>query len=99
MRVCSPASRPEYSGDRFVPAIELVKHAPRRMEKGEGVLNEISSTPPKKTIAGYIEDRIRSPYVSTQTGASYVLNVRKVNEFVPKNLYLVVGDEELEIQA
>ena len=32
-------------------------------------------------------------------GLPYVMNVRKFNEYVPPNLYLVVGDEELEIQA
>jgi len=69
------------------------------MEHGEAALNDISSQPNKKTIAGYIEDRIRSPYVSTQTGASYVIRVRDRNDQVPANVYLVVGDEELEIQA
>jgi chromosome partitioning protein len=69
------------------------------MENGEKILDEIASTPPKKTIAGYIEDRVRSPYVSPQTGAGYLTIVSTVNQCVPSNLFLVVGDEELEIQA
>lgn len=69
------------------------------MEQGESALDRISSTPRKKTIAGYIEDRIRSPYVSTLSGASYLTQVCGTNDEVPGNLYLIVGDEELEIQA
>jgi chromosome partitioning protein len=69
------------------------------MESGEKVLDEISSAPRKKTVAGYIEDRVRSPYVSPQTGTSYLSRICEYNAFVPNNLYLVVGDEELEIQA
>jgi chromosome partitioning protein len=69
------------------------------MERGELALDTISSIPRKRTIAGYIEDRIRSPYVSTLSGASYLTRVRDTNDAVPGNLYLIVGDEELEIQA
>lgn len=69
------------------------------MESGERLLDEIAITTPKKTISGYIEDRIRSPYVSTKTGSSYLVRVRDYNSAVSGNVYLVVGDEELEIQA
>lgn len=37
--------------------------------------------------------------MSPNVGASYVTHVRPLNNFIPDNLYLVVGDEELEIQA
>ncbi|MFY0580682.1 ParA family protein [Cystobacter fuscus] len=67
--------------------------------EGERHLNDIALATPRRTIAGYVEERIRSPYLSPQVGASYVINVRKYNHTVPNNLYLVVGDEELEIQA
>lgn len=69
------------------------------MIQGEKRLDEIAATSPRRTIAGYIEDRIRSPYVSPRSGALYVTQVSSVNGFVPENLYLVVGDEELEIQS
>src|SRR6266542_4874641 len=69
------------------------------MEQGERHLDRISTTAPRRTIAGYIEDRIRSPYVSPQTGASYLTHISEINSAVPSNLYLVVGDEELEIQT
>lgn len=67
--------------------------------EGERHLNDIALANPRQTIAGYVEERIRSPYQSPRVGAGYVINVHKYNPWVPENLYLVVGDEELEIQA
>ena len=69
------------------------------MEEGERQLDAIALNTPKRTIAGYMEDRVRSPYVSPQTGSNYVTQVSTINSCVPSNLYLVVGDEELEIQS
>lgn len=69
------------------------------IERGDRALDELSSQAPLRTISGYIEDRNRSPYVSTQTGSSYPIQVSKTNPHAPENLYLVVGDEQLEIQA
>ncbi len=67
------------------------------MTSGDTVVGELSGTTPPKTIAGYIADRIVSPYVNTQSGANYIVNVNKYNNYAPNNLYLVCGDEELEI--
>lgn len=69
------------------------------MELGEHQLDAIAAANPKRTIAGYIEDRIRSPYVSPRTGAQYMTKVSAINQYVPENLFLVIGDEELEIQS
>jgi len=69
------------------------------MSEGEQVLTQIHELQPKKTISGYIEDRIRSPYMSPKSGSGYITNVSQYNNFVPDNVYLVVGDEQLEIQA
>ena len=69
------------------------------MVHGEAQLDIIASQTPRRTISGYIEDRVRSPYVPTRTGAQYLTQVSTVNPHVPPNLYLVVGDEELEIQS
>jgi len=67
--------------------------------KGEQRLVEISSVANPLTIAGYIDQRIRSPYMNPKIGAKYALQVHGYNSWVPDNLYLVVGDEQLEIQA
>lgn len=69
------------------------------IEAGEQRLEEFASATPPRSIAGYIEDRIRSPYVNPQSGAQYLTHVRNFNAAVPDNLYLVCGDEQLEVQA
>jgi len=69
------------------------------IEAGERVLDNLSSQTPTLTISGYIESRIRSPYVNPHTGASFLVRVADYNPEVPGNVYLVTGDEQLEIQA
>lgn len=67
--------------------------------EGEQHLTKIAGRASRKTIAGYIDERIRSPYVSPKVGSKYVTNVHKLNDQVSPNLFLVVGDESLEIQT
>jgi cellulose biosynthesis protein BcsQ len=69
------------------------------MIAGEANLNNIHAQPQRPTVAGYLETRIASPYASPQTGAAYVTSVRQYNPYAPANLYLVPGDERLEVQA
>jgi cellulose biosynthesis protein BcsQ len=69
------------------------------MEEGESRLNDIHGKQPRLTISGYIDDRIRSPYVPTKSGADYITQVSQYNTNVPENVYLVVGDEKLELQS
>ena len=69
------------------------------IDQGEERLTTIHTTLPKQTISGYIDDRILSPYVTPNTGSNYITNVSQYNSMIPSNLYLVVGDEQLEIQS
>jgi len=69
------------------------------IKSGEEALDLLSASTPRLTISGYIEDRISSPYVNPKTGARFVINVSQRNSFAPHNLFLVCGDEQLEIQA
>ncbi len=69
------------------------------MERGEQSLEAISNATPRRTIAGYIRERITSPYQDPYIGASYLHQVHQYNSSVPKNLHLVVGDYELELLA
>ncbi len=69
------------------------------MDSGERTINEMAVANPRLTISGYIEERIRSPYVNTHVGTRYATLVANYNPHVPQNLYLVVGDETLEVQA
>jgi chromosome partitioning protein len=67
--------------------------------EGEDRLVQIASRSRRRTIAGYIEQRIASPYLSPKIGTDYITNVHKFNSEIPTNLFLVVGDESLEMQA
>lgn len=67
--------------------------------KGEKELANIHSQSNKNTISGYISERLVSPYRPINSASKYATQVRAINEYVPENVYLVVGDEELEIQA
>jgi chromosome partitioning protein len=67
--------------------------------QGEENLEKIAGRAARKTIAGYIDERIRSPYLSPKVGAKYSTQVRRYNEEISPNLFLVVGDESLEIQT
>lgn len=69
------------------------------MFEGEKCLNKIHSNKPRNTISGYIDDRILSPYVSPNSGANYLTKVSDYNDNISDNLYLVVGDELLELQS
>lgn len=69
------------------------------IEAGEHALDSLSNLTPRKTISGYIEDRIVSPYVNPRTGSSYLVQASQRNSAIPANLFLVPGDEQLEIQG
>jgi chromosome partitioning protein len=56
--------------------------------KGEQNLVAAATTMPRQTIAGYIDERIRSPYVSPRAGSRFVMQVNPINRPVPKNVYL-----------
>lgn len=66
---------------------------------GENALSHIHQATPRCTISGYMEQRIFSPYMNPQVGARFATQVSALNADVPDNVYLVVGDEQLEIQA
>ncbi len=53
----------------------------------------------KKTIGEYINLRIESPHQKLGRETDFFINVYEFNKEIPKNLYLIVGDPQLEIQA
>ena len=91
--------------DRTVIVIDLCPQANASvmllggMDSGEDVLNQMATANPRLTISGYMEERIRSPYVNPNVGARYATQVRPINHHIPANVHLVVGDEALEVQA
>jgi chromosome partitioning protein len=66
--------------------------------EGNNTLDVLSQANPRRTISGYIEDRITSPYVNSHSGANFMLEPNRFNPSVPPNLHMVTGDEQLEIQ-
>ncbi len=58
------------------------------MSNGEHILEGLSMQTPRKTISGYIDDRIRSPYVNPNTGSSYLTQVSQYNASVPQKYIL-----------
>ncbi|WP_343735234.1 ParA family protein [Acidovorax sp.] len=66
---------------------------------GEANLNAIHQGANRQTISGYIDERIFSPYANPNSGARFATQVSRYNNVIPDNLYLVAGDEQLEIQA
>lgn len=67
--------------------------------QGEKKLNDFSQTVPRRTIAGYIDERVLSPYASPRVGSLYLTRPYDYNSNIPDNLSLVVGDEQLEVQT
>ena len=66
---------------------------------GEAAIEELSAHRPAKTISGYVANRILSPYLDPHSGANFLTQVHRYNGKVSENLFLVCGDEELELQA
>lgn len=69
------------------------------MYQGEIALNRLLQQTPRHSIAGYIRERITSPYQDTHTGRNFLHRAQDDNPHVPENLYLVAGDYELELLA
>jgi cellulose biosynthesis protein BcsQ len=69
------------------------------IEAGEAAIEALSGMTPPSTISGYIADRIVSPYVDTHSGINYLTHVHSINAQIADNLFLICGNEELEMQA
>lgn len=54
---------------------------------------------PRRTIAGYLEERLSSPFRMIEDVERFVSHPTKFNPYIPKNLYLVCGDNLLELLA
>lgn len=52
-----------------------------------------------KTIGGYFDSRIRSVHNITGNETAFLIQVSQYNPKIPENIFLIVGDPRLEIQA
>lgn len=67
--------------------------------KGSEALESILAAKGRLTVGGYFDTRIASPHQLTGSESSYVVSAKNYNSNLPANLWLIVGDPSLEIQA
>jgi len=66
---------------------------------GGKALGEYLSMNPRASIAGYLEARLSSPFLMVPNVDPYLVRPFDKNKQLPKNLYLVPGDNLLELLA
>ncbi|MBF0460018.1 MAG: ParA family protein [Magnetococcales bacterium] len=69
------------------------------MGPGDQNLDQLCNQAPRKTISGYMESRILSPYINPATGGTFLIQASQYNKNIPENLFLLPGDEQLEMQS
>ncbi|TWA85742.1 cellulose biosynthesis protein BcsQ [Azospirillum brasilense] len=62
-------------------------------------LLELTTAKPRQTVAGYLEERLNSPFKMIDNIDQYISHPKKYNSKIPENLWLVCGDNLLEILA
>ncbi len=58
---------------------------------------ELGGQSPRATIAGYIEARLSSPFSPLKDVSPYISSPNSYNHAIPSNLYLICGDNLLEV--
>lgn len=64
-----------------------------------GALRELVSESPRRTVAGYLEARLSSPFRPLEDVEPFVTQPHAYNKAIPENLYLVCGDNLVEVLA
>ena len=67
--------------------------------KGAIELEKLLSEKGRRTIGGYLDERIESPHKTTGNETSYLIEASKINSELDPNVYLIAGDPSLEIQS
>jgi cellulose biosynthesis protein BcsQ len=62
-------------------------------------MNTLLKDTPRRSVAGYIEERLSSPFRMIGDIERFVTQPHKFNSYIPKNLYLICGDNLLELLA
>lgn len=66
---------------------------------GGAALNGLLAHSPRRSIAGYLEARLNSPFAMVADVPRYITRPSDYNPQIPQNLYLVPGDNLLELLA
>jgi chromosome partitioning protein len=67
--------------------------------RGAKQLQKMISAPDRKTVGGYFDSRISSPHQLTGSETDYLVRASSHNPNLTPNIWLLVGDPSLEIQA
>ncbi len=65
--------------------------------KSEKALKKLFTQKPRCSIAGYIEERLNSPFKMSTDISQFIIDVKQYNNKIPSNLKLICGDNLLEI--
>jgi len=65
--------------------------------KGAKALDKLTSEAPRRTVAGYLEARLSSPFQPLADVTTYISIPFEHNKNVPKNLRLICGDNLVEL--
>jgi cellulose biosynthesis protein BcsQ len=68
-------------------------------ETSPDAIRSLVSVNPRGTVAGYLEARLSSPFRSLEDVEPYVSRPVDFNKSIPDNLYLVCGDNLVEVLA
>jgi len=60
-------------------------------------INSLISGKRRKTVAGYLEERLNSPFRMVDEVEEYISHPNEFNKKIPENLWLVCGDNLLEL--
>lgn len=70
------------------------------MGDGSNALNQLQSESPRRTVGGYFESRLPSPYMVPEIKAhSFLCLPCQQNAAIPTNITLLAGDPLLELQS
>lgn len=62
-------------------------------------LHEMYSAKPRRSIGGYFESRLNSPFIPIPSVNDFLVQPSLVNSQIPSNLFLLAGDNLLELLA
>jgi len=65
--------------------------------KSTAAMNKVLGATPRASVGGYIEERLSSPFRMISNIAPYVSHPSDDNSAIPENLYLLCGDNLLEV--
>lgn len=69
------------------------------MDVSTKAITKLLKMKPRATVAGYLEARLNSPFVAITDIEPFVTHPCEYNDKMPENLYLVCGDNLLEVQS